>query len=111
MLNVNLKNSLNSVKTGAHTIDYQFSKRKVALRYASLDYNDMTYIGRVGYVGTGFHGSQKLADFDSMFVKFIAEGLIVSALEPVLEKALYNSKFIAESNFGYLEKIGWSRSR
>ena len=48
-----------------------------------------------GYNGKAYHGLQK------------ANG--VPTVEEALEKAIYDAKFIAESNYGDLKKIGWSR--
>lgn len=48
-----------------------------------------------GYNGKAYHGLQK------------ASG--VPTVEESLEKAIYDAKFIAESNFGDLKKIGWAR--
>jgi tRNA pseudouridine38-40 synthase len=36
--------------------------------------------------------------------------LILIAIESALEKALYKCGMISDSNFGFLDKIGWSRS-
>jgi tRNA pseudouridine(38-40) synthase len=59
------------------------TKRKVALK--------------VAYTGTGYYGSQKLLD-----------GL--PTIEGTVEQALYDAGMIMDSNFGHLDKIGWSRS-
>ena len=48
-----------------------------------------------GYNGKAYHGLQK------------ANG--VPTVEEALEKAIYDAKFIAETNYGDLKKIGWSR--
>lgn len=48
-----------------------------------------------GYNGKAYHGLQK------------ASG--VPTIEEFIEKAIYDSGFIAESNYGDLKKIGWAR--
>lgn len=55
----------------------------------------------LGYVGTNYSGLQKSETGPG-------EADVVT-IESVLEKALFDSGYIRESNYGDLEKIGWAR--
>lgn len=55
----------------------------------------------LGYVGTNYSGLQKSETGP--------DEADVMTIESVLEKALFDSGYIRESNYGDLEKIGWAR--
>ncbi|XP_047330568.1 putative tRNA pseudouridine synthase [Impatiens glandulifera] len=56
-------------------------------------------IMQVGYVGTNYRGLQKQTDEHSL-----------STIEKELENAIFKAGGIRDSNFGNLNKIGWTRS-
>uniref|UniRef100_A0A7S1KF28 Pseudouridine synthase I TruA alpha/beta domain-containing protein n=1 Tax=Vitrella brassicaformis TaxID=1169539 RepID=A0A7S1KF28_9ALVE len=56
----------------------------------------------LGYVGTEYHGLQKQVDASTNTER-------VRTIEGVLEKCLHECEGIADDDFGYLQKIKWTR--